>query len=80
MIREDIKNPQELNQELTYLIEDMWAKMFALSLGVSCPNERVKELFIHFAMKRYKKDIPEDDEQYFYDLLPEFINHLANRY
>jgi hypothetical protein len=54
--------------------------MFALSLGVSCPNERVKELFIHFAMKRYKKDIPEDDEQYFYDLLPEFINHLANRY
>ena len=55
MIREDIKNPQELNQELTYVIEDMWAKMVALSLGVSCPNERVKELFIHYAMKRYKK-------------------------
>ena len=61
MIREDIKD----SQELTYLIEDMWAKMFALSLGVSCPNE---------------KDIPEDDEQYIYDLLPEFINYLANRY
>ena len=49
---ENITSHKELNREIQDIADDMWARIFALSLGVPCPNERAKALFINFVIKR----------------------------
>ena len=77
---ENITSHKELNREIQDIADDMWARIFALSLGVPCPNERAKALFINFVIKNYKKDTPDQsNDDYVYGLLPEFINYLVDK-
>ena len=48
---ENITSHKELNREIQDIADDMWARIFALSLGVPCPNERAKALIINFVIK-----------------------------
>ena len=81
---EDIVNLKDMNKNIEYIAEDMWARIFGLSLGVQCPNDRAKELFINFVSKRYKEDLLENENQYIsdtycYSMITEFINYLVDR-
>ena len=83
-IPEDVKNLKDLNKHIEYIAEDMWARIFGLSLGVQCPNERAKELFINFVSKKYKEDMKDFDhvyldDTYCYSMITEFINYLVDR-
>ena len=55
-------------------IEDIWVKIFSFHIGCPCPNERIKEQFIHFVNERRTDDTKEQDV---YDLFPLFINYLG---
>lgn len=35
---EDIMNLRDLNKNIEYIAEDMWARIFGLTLSVACPN------------------------------------------
>ena len=81
---EDIMNLRDLNKNIEYIAEDVWARIFGLTLSVSCPNDRAKELFINFVTKKYKEDLIENEELYVdttycYNLITEFINYLVDR-
>tara|TARA_R100000781_G_scaffold33414_1_gene24265 strand:- start:1003 stop:1263 length:261 start_codon:yes stop_codon:yes gene_type:complete len=81
---EDIMNLRDLNKNIEYIAEDVWARIFGLTLSVSCPNDRAKELFINFVTKKYKEDLIENeklyvDTEYCYNLITEFINYLVDR-
>ena len=81
---EDIMNLKDLNKNIEYIAEDMWARIFGLSLGVRCPNDRAKELFINFVSKRYKEDLLENENQYIddtycYNMITDYINYLVDR-
>tara|TARA_R100000306_G_C4317686_1_gene113481 strand:- start:161 stop:421 length:261 start_codon:yes stop_codon:yes gene_type:complete len=81
---EDVKNFKDLNKNIKYIVEDMWARIFGLSLGVPCPNERAKELYINFVTKKYKEDTKDFDyvyldEKYCYEMITDFINYLVDR-
>ena len=81
---EDIMNLRDLNKNIEYIAEDMWARIFGLSLGVKCPNDRAKELFIIFVSKRYKEDLLENENQYIddtycYTMITDYINYLVDR-
>jgi hypothetical protein len=58
------------------LIEDLWAKIFALHIGCSCPNDRVKEKFIHYVLANRVGDI-RLTEDFVFSQFPTFINYLA---
>jgi len=75
---EDVNNFKDLNKNIEYIAEDMWARIFGLSLGVQCPNERAKELFINFVTKKYKEDYL-NNELNNYETITEFINYLVER-
>ena len=75
---EDVNNFKDLNKNIEYIAEDMWARIFGLSLGVQCPNERAKELFINFVTKKYKEDYL-NNELNNYETITEFINYLVDR-
>jgi len=79
-----INNDKDLNKSIEYVAEDIWARIFGLSLGVPCPNERAKELFINFVTKKYKEDTKDFDfvyldEKYCYEMITDFINYLVDR-
>ena len=75
---ENITSHKELNREIQDIADDMWARIFGLSLGVQCPNERAKELFINFVTKKYKEDYL-NNELNNYETITEFINYLVER-
>jgi len=58
------------------LIDDLWAKLFALHIGCKCPNKRVKEKFIHFVLD-HRNNNDQLTEEYVFSQFPEFINYLA---
>lgn len=58
------------------LLDDYWAKMFALHIGCPCPHEKVKEKFIGFVLMNRKHGVPLDEE-FVFNQLPSFINYLA---
>ena len=58
------------------LIEDLWAKIFALHIGCSCPNDWVKEKFIHYVLANRVGDI-RLTEDFVFSQFPTFINYLA---
>ena len=81
---EDIMNLRDLNKNIEYIAEDVWARIFGLTLSVPCPNDRAKSLFINFVSKKYKEDLIENEElyvdtEYCYNLITEFINYLVDR-
>jgi hypothetical protein len=81
---EDIMNLRDLNKNIEYIAEDVWARIFGLTLSVPCPNDRAKALFINFVSKKYKEDLIENEElyvdtEYCYNLITEFINYLVDR-
>ena len=85
---EDVQNIKELNKTIEYVAEDIWARIFGLSLGVPCPSERAKELFINFVSKKYKEDVLKQDlllipylnnNQNDYEMITDFINYLVDR-
>jgi hypothetical protein len=49
---EDIMNLRDLNKNIEYIAEDVWARIFGLTLSVPCPNDRAKALFINFVSKK----------------------------
>ena len=79
MLPDNIETPEDSAEKLAWLIEDTWARMFGLSLGTDCPTERAKHLFINYVSKEYKRQPPENDEEFIYSLLPKFINYLVDR-
>ena len=81
---EDIRTLKELNKSISYIAEDMWARIFGLSLGIKCPNDRAKELFINFVCKKYKEDLQKNedlyiDDAYCYNMITNYINYLVDR-
>ena len=81
---EDIMNLRDLNKNIEYIAEDMWARIFGLTLSVACPNDRAKELFINFVNKKYKADLLKNENQhiddtYCYNMITEYINYLVDR-
>ena len=76
---EDVQNIKDLNKTIEYVAEDIWARIFGLSLGVPCPSERAKELFINFVSKKYKEDVLENKNQNDYEIITDFINYLVDR-
>tara|TARA_R110002020_G_scaffold24412_5_gene80372 strand:+ start:227 stop:472 length:246 start_codon:yes stop_codon:yes gene_type:complete len=76
---EDVQNIKDLNKTIEYVAEDIWARIFGLSLGVPCPSERAKELFINFVSKKYKEDVLENKNQNDYEMITDFINYLVDR-
>lgn len=80
----DVKNLKDLNKHIKDTVEDMWARIFGLTLGVQCPSDRAKELFINFVTKKYEEDKKDFDyvyldEKYCYDMITDFINYLVDR-
>ena len=81
---EDIMNLRDLNKNIEYIAEDVWARIFGLTLSVSCPNDRAKAVCINFVSKKYNEDLIENeklyvDTEYCYNLITEFINYLVDR-
>ena len=76
---EDVQNIKDLNKTIEYVAEDIWARIFGLSLGVPCPSERAKELFINSVSKKYKEDVLENKNQNDYEMITYFINYLVDR-
>ena len=76
---EDVQNIKDLNKTIEYVAEDIWARIFGLSLGVPWPSERAKELFINFVSKKYKEDVLENKNQNDYEMITDFINYLVDR-
>jgi len=58
------------------LLDDYWAKMFALHIGCPCPNKVVKEKFIGFVLMNRKSDT-KLTEEFVFNQLPNFLNYLA---
>jgi hypothetical protein len=62
-------------KELLFL-DDMWTKLFAFHIGTVCPNDRVKQKFIHFCLDG-RVNQEELSEEFVFKQLPSFINYLA---
>ena len=56
-------------------IEDIWVNVISFHIGCPCPDERIKERFMHFVNERLTDNMTEQDV---YDLFPQFINYLGS--
>ena len=58
------------------VVEDYWAKIFALHIGCPCPNERTKHKFVHFILEN-KGESGHLTEEFIFNQFPQFINYLS---
>jgi hypothetical protein len=58
------------------MLDDYWAKVFALHIGCPCPNQKVKERFFSFVISNRENNQPLTEE-FVFNQLPSFINYLA---
>ena len=58
------------------VVEDYWAKIFALHIGCPCPSDRVKQKFIHYVLANCI-DGQHLTEDFVFSQFSEFINYLA---
>ena len=64
------------NKKDEIIIEDLWAKIFALHIGCPCPNDSVKQKFIHYVLDN-RIDGQHLTEDFVFSQFSEFINYLA---
>jgi hypothetical protein len=65
-----------LSKQEQIILDDYWAKVFALHIGCPCPNKKVKVRFFDFVISNRKENQPLTEE-FVFNQLPSFINYLA---
>ena len=65
-----------ISKKDTMLIEDLWAKIFALHIGCPCPSDRVKQKFIHYVSANRDHGTLLTEE-FVFSQFPTFISYLA---